>query len=86
MKNSEESAFPKIVGKPSGTGLTTDIYSQEGVTKREYFSGLAMQGLLANGMTSNEGVQPPYSIGTEKLIKLAIENADELLKQLAIKS
>lgn len=75
MKNSEQGAF-------SCAG--NDGY-QQGLTKLEYFAGLAMQGLLANGMTSNEGVQPPYSMGTEKLITLAIQSADELLKQLESK-
>ena len=44
----------------------------EGLTKREYFAGLAMQGLLA----SNSGQTSKY------LVKKAIESTDELLKQL----
>ena len=43
-----------------------------GLTKREYFAGLAMQGLLA----SNNGQTTKY------LVKKAIESADELLNQL----
>ena len=43
-----------------------------GLTKREYFAGLAMQGLLA----SNNGQTTKY------LVKKAIESTDELLKQL----
>ncbi len=44
----------------------------EGLTKREYFAGLAMQGLLA----SNNGQSIDY------LIHQSIKAADELLKQL----
>ena len=44
-----------------------------GLTKREYFAGLAMQGLLSN----------PERIGTaDKYAEISIEFADELLKQL----
>ena len=48
----------------------------QGLTKREYFAGLVLQGLMANNreevMTQNE----------EQLAKWAINHADELLKQL----
>lgn len=50
--------------------------------QREYFAGLAMQGLLANGMTSQEGVKPPYLMSFKELAELSIGYADELLKQL----
>lgn len=45
----------------------------KGLTKREYFAGLAMQGLLAK-----EGVWSSDEI----LAKRSVEIADELLKQL----
>jgi len=49
-----------------------------GLTKREYFAGLAMQGLLANSQTSL------YKIGysPENVSRASIQMADELLKQL----
>jgi hypothetical protein len=43
-----------------------------GLTKREYFVGIAMQGLLSQGNWSSD----------EVLCKSSIEIADELLKQL----
>jgi hypothetical protein len=54
-----------------------------GLTKREYFAGLAMQGLLANSAFSidtdiNLTVTEQYTIS-------AIKYADELLKQLQSK-
>ena len=53
-------------------------YSQgnfEGLTKREYFAGLAMQGLCANSILVSHHA-------FENLTKEAIMYADELLKQL----
>lgn len=46
-----------------------------GLTKREYFAGLAMQGIIANGdfITSTH---------QSEIVKHAIELADELLTQL----
>ena len=52
-----------------------------GLTKREYFAGLAMQGLLANcngGMTSGGS----RTFSPNEISKLAVIHADELLKQL----
>ena len=45
-------------------------YQQDGLTKREYFAAMAMQGLLANGVI------------IENAVSLSIKAADELLKQL----
>ena len=52
-----------------------------GLTKREYFAGLAMQGLLANcngGMTSGGN----HIFSPNGISELAVLHADELLKQL----
>jgi hypothetical protein len=50
----------------------------EGLTKREYFAGLAMQGLLANESLTDLNTFP-YESGTAKL---SVVMADELLKAL----
>lgn len=59
-------------------------FTQYGLTKREYFAGLAMQGLLSNesgGMTEgNSRTFSPYGIS-----KLALQHADALLEQLSTK-
>lgn len=69
MKNAEANAFPVTIednGNPSLTHL--------GLTKREYFAGLAMQGMLAN---------TEYVLHSrETLAHNAVQMADELLKQL----
>lgn len=70
MTNSEQGAF-------SCAG--NDGY-QQGLTKREYFAGLAMQGMLADESGGQGGT---YT--AEKCITRAIEFADELLKQLESK-
>ena len=68
MKNSEQPITPTLrynqsSGQPDGHLL--------GLTKREYFAGLAMQGMLAGGNYSE--TETPYC---------AVKLADELLKQL----
>ena len=52
-----------------------------GLTKREHYAGLAMQGLLANcngGMTSGGN----HIFSPSGISELAVLHADELLKQL----
>jgi hypothetical protein len=83
MKNADKSIYPIYKGD-------NDIISDYGLTKREYFAGLAMQGLstelISNaiklkeiGVSENEIYK---SLKTKDIIKSAIEFADELLKQL----
>lgn len=50
-----------------------------GLTKREYFAGLAMQGLLA---TNDKGVFDTIEDFYKKAAEHSIKLADELLKQL----
>ena len=75
MKNSEQPINARTAFNQNGD-ITAFESEFLGLTKREYFAGLAMQGLLANNreevMTQNE----------EELAKLAINHADEILKQL----
>lgn len=67
MKNSEQPINP-VPEKSNCYGLT----------KREYFAGLAMQGLLAN----NSIIDNHSSNEMEWISKHATCQADELLKQL----
>lgn len=53
-----------------------DSYLQEGLTKREYFAALAMQGFLANNLVE---LNKP---SVDCAVDLSIKAADELLKQL----
>lgn len=54
-----------------------------GLTKREYFAGLAMQGLLSI-FDSGNGLVPNFD-NVQYMAKLAVTSADELLKQLETK-
>ena len=57
-----------------------DKYQNEniGLTKREYFAGLAMQGLIAGRWACPDNV--PNDVMT--IVEQAVFHADELLKQL----
>ena len=64
----------KPTEKPQYAFPLTDgeTFANDGLTKREYFAGLAMQGLLVNNSSA------PYKLVSE----WSIAQADELLKQL----
>ena len=61
MKNSDMPAFP----------VDTNMCGQLGITKREYFALMAMQGMLSNRIS-----------GEIEISYMSIKYADELLKQL----
>ena len=65
MKNGENGAFACVDSQKQ--------YLQEGLTKREYFAVLAMQGMLANPETYGD---------REIMMHEAVRNADALLKEL----
>lgn len=71
MKNGEQQAYPSTAKYKDGNTEIIDI--QSGLTKREYFAGLAMQGLLAC---------PDVRGSYERIVTESINWADELLKQL----
>ena len=74
MKNAEQNTFPVTIednGNPSVTHL--------GLKKREYFAGLAMQGLIASKNWQIEPINDDTAIVTSVI---AVEFADVLLKQL----
>lgn len=71
MNNSQQPAFPQ-----TPENVTTEFPIGGGLTKREYFAAMAMQGMIAAwpdraGVVTQEGIAS-YAIGC----------ADELLKQL----
>lgn len=72
MENKDQSAFPQ-------DGNSTGHPDTQGLTKREYFAGLAMQGMIATAL---------LNLSKEEAIVVAaqaIQFADELLKQLETK-
>lgn len=76
MKNADKPINPVLTQSPSLQNETS-----LGLTKREYFAGLAMQGMLANpnGVMNKNGdwVRSPSDFA-----KHAILFTDELLEQL----
>ena len=71
MENQDKPAYPTIHQNSDGT---LDYSLNQGLTKREYFAGLAMQGLLATSRN--------LSTDSKWLSEAAIRYADELLNQL----
>lgn len=73
MKNGYHSTFPSV--------QTHENKYNNGLTKREYFAGLAMQGLLSSNSPSFWGNANGRNVVSE-IAKEALAHADELLKQL----
>lgn len=70
MKNSEQPAYPTPDCEVSGTAL-----QYLGLTKREYFAAMAMQGYLAS-------YGPAEHANGKHVAKIAVECADALLTEL----
>lgn len=64
MENGKQPAFASTDGK---------TFANDGLTKREYFAALAMQGLLAC---------PDISASREVIAEESVKQADDLLKAL----
>jgi hypothetical protein len=80
MKNSKPTAF--------GYGFTTADGSshveEKGLTKREYFASMAMQGLLSNPEWMKEYKGEKYLMQSDILAEVAIKTADTMLAKLSI--
>ena len=84
MKNGYELIHP--ITESTHTGFTQtgeklyQSHTEGGLTKREYFAGLAMQGLLsANPKHTHGNIELPIPI---VIATLSVDFADALLKQL----
>jgi len=76
--NANESAFPF-----EETGKSNTSFSP-GLTKREYFAAMAMQGLLANNIYHNPN-EKHKMIRADALAETACHYSDALLTQLSNK-
>ena len=80
MENKKQTAF--------GYGFTTADGSshveEKGLTKREYFAGLAMQGLLSNPEWMKEYKGEKYLMQSDIVAEVAIKTADTILAKLSI--
>ena len=75
MKNADKPINPVLTQSPS---LQND--TSLGLTKREYFAGLALQGLISS--FTEKASYGGWGTEMKETIKCAIDYADELLKQL----
>lgn len=79
--NSKRPAYPTSYAYDSDDGITRVTHF--GLTKREYIAAMCLQGILANGVTfqiSSDRIDPNEF--PELYATVALEHADELLKQL----
>ena len=69
---------------PAFASVTIEINShmQEGLTKREYFAALAMQGLLSNPNIKRPEENSNLENDLKKFATVAIEYADAVLAEL----
>lgn len=74
QQNRDKSAFPVEYSESDYHGNKIEHPASEGLTKREYFAGLAMQGMLSNPELCNH-------VNNINIL-YAVKVADELLKAL----
>lgn len=95
MKNADKSAAPRTILVVHDGEMNNDDLKRlteiSGLTKREYFAGLAMQGILSGSALDKEmttiqmeyyAKNYPEKTHNQCISILAVELADELLKQL----
>lgn len=91
MNNSDQPAFPasgefttRTFGVSGGSGslsdqIVTAVTQQfNGLTKREYFAAMAMQGIHASYINNAR----TETVSVSKIAKWAVHSADALLKEL----
>ena len=79
MKNADKPINPIVQEENIGQGGKILMCTEYGLTKREHYAGLAMQGIIAGRKDEL------YKIKDETIkiyVELSIKSADELLKQL----
>jgi hypothetical protein len=79
MNNKNEAAFPREWSKIKQSKDAPEQISvaQKGLTKREYFAAMAMQGLVANSrQVTLKGCK------SDNILTMSCYLADELLKEL----
>lgn len=76
MSNGNEAVFPLLEKSAFNEGVT-HYDGRPGLTKREYFAGVAMQGMLAS--FGNHNLEAPEDIATD-----ALQYADALLDRLEL--
>jgi len=70
----------KLPVYPNKGYFDADLSSLDGITKREYFAAMAMQGILA--FSGDEDPDPIREWDYEAFAECSVKAADALLKQL----
>lgn len=74
--NPNDSSYPNM---PVYDGIHR--LSEHGLTKREYFAAMALQGLLSNSY--NDGATQPLSTAShDQIAQMAVSSADALIAEL----
>lgn len=79
LENKDYPAFACVAYDANGSGG----YQQDGLTKREYFAGLAMQGLLTRVPNRHNRETDLGVLECKRIADEAIIMADELLVKLS---
>ena len=79
MKNSDKPINPIVQEENIGQGGKILMCTEYGLTKREHYAGLALQGLLA---LPDKGTFGSFDEAIEWMCEVSVKFADELLKQL----
>ena len=75
MKNSDKPAYPSQLQEGESSELTGKLGNADGLTKREYFAAMAMQGILVNmGRNRFDSIV--------QVTEEAVKAADALLKEI----
>lgn len=80
MKNANKPVYP-VLNELEQRAFGFDVKSEHGLTKREYFAAMAMQGLLANTIYHNPELKHKM-VSSDALAECAVGYADHLLKAL----
>ena len=75
MKNSDRAAYALRLQRGARTDSIPPHGPADGLTKREHFAAMAMQGFISDEAWSRK-------VGTAKLAALSVEAADALLAEL----
>ena len=82
MKNRDKSVYPQITSKSNYQDVLSDVSvttDDKGLTKKEHFMGMALQGLLSG---RKDGLDRINSEMIESYVKVADQLSDAILKKL----
>jgi hypothetical protein len=84
MNNSDMPAMPQPIAANENGFCDTGEYSRGnvGLTKREHFAGLAMQGILSNSVMGDSALHEKHEDWVKDISDSSLQFADALLAEL----